>query len=240
MRDGKSIGVIIPALNEQTAIAKVIGDIPDWVDHIVVVDNGSSDDTAGVARRAGADVVIERRRGYGAACLAGLARVRPVDVVVFVDGDYSDYPDDMDELVNPIIAGDVDMVIGSRTLGQAEPGALSPQQRYGNWLATRLIRWIWGVNFSDLGPFRAIRWAALAGLEMADRDFGWTVEMQVKAAERGLRVLEVPVRYRRRVGSSKISGTVKGTLLAGTKILSIIAWRALRSVKIFGLSGRVH
>lgn len=231
MRNGRRIGVIIPALNEEGAIGKVIEAVPDWVDYIVVADNGSRDRTSEVARNSGARVVLEDERGYGAACLAGLQALPSSDIIVFLDGDYSDYPEDMEQLVAPILKGGADLVIGSRVLGGAERGSLTPQQVFGNWLATRLIRLFWGARFSDLGPFRAIREDALRTLAMEDRDFGWTVEMQVKAAKAGLKCAEVPVRYRQRIGVSKVSGTLSGTIKAGTKILSVIGWHALsRSV----------
>jgi glycosyltransferase involved in cell wall biosynthesis len=222
MKTGQTIAVVIPALNEERAIGRVIGDIPGWVDLVVVADNGSTDRTAEIARGAGAVVVREPEPGYGAACLAGIARAGAVDLIVFLDGDYSDYPQDMDTIVAPILAGEADMVIGSRVLGEREAGSLMPQQRFGNWLATRLIRLIWRVSYTDLGPFRAIRADSLARLAMADRTYGWTVEMQIKGAIAGLAVREVPVRYRRRIGTSKVSGTLKGTILAGWKILSLI------------------
>lgn len=228
MRDGKTIGVVIPALNEEQAIGRVLADIPAWVDRVVVADNGSSDRTPEIARQAGATVVTEREPGYGAACLKGLAALSDADIVVFLDGDYSDHPEEMAGLVAPIAAGRYDLVLGSRVLGRREKGALTPQQHFGNWLATSLIRLIWGARFTDLGPFRAISRAALDRLAMADRDYGWTVEMQVKAAEQGLRALEVPVRYRRRIGVSKVSGTLKGSFKAGVKILSVIGRRAAR------------
>ena len=227
LRNGRRIGVIIPALNEEGAIGKVIEAVPDWVDYIVVADNGSRDQTSEVARNSGARVVREDERGYGAACLAGLQALPSSDIIVFLDGDYSDYPEDMEELIAPILTGGADMVIGSRVLGGAERGSLTPQQVFGNWLATRLIRLLWGARFSDLGPFRAIRDDALRKLEMEDRNFGWTVEMQVKAAKAGLKFAEVPVRYRQRIGVSKVSGTMSGTIKAGTKILSVIGWHAL-------------
>lgn len=214
-----SVSVIIPAFNEELAIGKVLGDIPRFVQQVLVVDNGSTDATAAVARQMGATVICEERRGYGQACLSGIARLEGADIVVFLDGDYSDHPDEMPSLIEPIVAGRADMVIGSRTLGQRERGALLPQARFGNWLSTRLIRLFFAVSFTDLGPFRAIRYDALARLHMRDRDFGWTVEMQVKAARLGLRCCEVPVRYRRRIGNSKITGTLSGTLRAGHKIL---------------------
>ena len=222
MRQNQSIAVVIPAMNEERAIGRVLAEIPAWVDRVVVADNGSTDRTAEIARRAGATVVAEAFPGYGAACLAGLTAIGDAAIVVFLDGDYSDHPDEMTALVDPIVAGASDMVIGSRVLGEREAGALTPQQQFGNWLATTLIRLIWRVRYTDLGPFRAIRADALQSLAMADRTYGWTVEMQIKAAIAGLKVAEVPVRYRRRIGVSKISGTIKGTVKAGWKILSII------------------
>ncbi len=231
MRGGLRIGCIIPALNEEAAIGQVVAAVPRWVDSIVVVDNGSTDATAARAGEAGAAVVRQRERGYGAACLAGMAALPATDVVVFLDGDYSDFPEEMHTLVDPIVARRADLVIGSRVAGNAEPGALTPQQQFGNWLATRLVQAIWSVAYTDLGPFRAIRRASLDALGMADRTFGWTVEMQIKAARDGLAALEVPVRYRRRIGVSKISGTLKGTVLAGTRILSLIAREAVRKTQ---------
>ena len=227
MRSGLTVAVEIPALNEERAIGRVIAEIPAWVDRVIVADNGSTDRTAEIARGAGAVVVAEPEPGYGAACLAGLTQIRDADIVVFLDGDFSDHPEEMVGLVDPIAAGNAAMVIGSRVLGEREPGALTPQQRFGNWLATTLIRLIWGVRYTDLGPFRAIRASALRDLAMSDRTYGWTVEMQIKAAVAGLTALEVPVRYRRRIGVSKISGTLQGTVKAGWKILSIIGRFAL-------------
>jgi glycosyltransferase involved in cell wall biosynthesis len=229
MRNNQTIGVVIPALNEADAIGRVVNDIPSWVDKIVVADNGSNDGTGDVARKAGAIVVREVEPGYGAACLAGIATLGRIDVVVFLDGDYSDHPEDMAELVDPILDGCRDFVIGSRATGNREAGSLTPQQLFGNWLATTLIRQIWGANYTDLGPFRAIRSTSLKTLAMADRNYGWTVEMQIKAAEHQLRCHEVPVRYRCRIGVSKVSGTIKGSAKAGYKILSIIGRHALRS-----------
>lgn len=226
MRNGRTIGVVIPARDEEAAIGEVVAGLPAWVDAIVVADNGSRDRTAHRARVAGALVVSEPTAGYGAACLAGIAALPGVDIVVFVDGDRSDDTTEMGALVEPILAGRADLVIGSRAIGDREPGAMTPQQLFGNWLATRLIRLIWGVRFTDLGPFRAIRRAALDRLSMSDRTFGWTVEMQIRAIEEGLSVTEVPVSYRRRIGVSKISGTVRGTVLAGLKILSVIGRHA--------------
>ena len=228
-----AIAVVIPALNEEEAIGKVLHDIPDGISQVVVVDNGSRDRTAEVARRLGAEVVAEPRRGYGQACLTGITLLDRPDIVVFLDGDYSDYPEEMSELVAPLLAGEADMVIGSRTLGQREKGALLPQARFGNWLSTLLIRLLFGVSFTDLGPFRALRFDALERLAMEDRDFGWTVEMQVKAARLSMRVVEVPVRYRRRIGTSKITGTLSGTLRAGHKILwTIFRYARYREVNV--------
>jgi glycosyltransferase involved in cell wall biosynthesis len=232
MRHGKKIGVIIPALNEEQAIGRVIADIPAWADEIVVVDNGSHDGTACAAQSAGAHVVSECERGYGAACQTGIEALDDPDIIVFLDGDYSDSPDEMALIADPIAQGKADFVVGSRVRGRRGPGALTPQQRFGNWLACRLIRRIWGTPCSDLGPFRAIRADALSTLDMQDRAFGWTVEMQLKAAESGLRYLEVPVSYRARIGTSKISGTLRGSVLAGITILTVIArsaWRTHRS-----------
>jgi len=228
MRGNNHCTVIIPALNEEASIARVIAEIPDWVDRIIVADNGSTDATADRAREAGAVVVAAPQRGYGSACLAGIAAAGETDIFIFVDGDLSDYPDRMATLVDPIATDGVGMVIGSRVLGGAEPGALTVAQRFGNWLACRLIRLFWGVNHTDLGPFRAITRNALERLGMQDPDFGWTVEMQVKAAKHGMSVIEVPVSYRKRIGVSKISGTVRGTVAAGTKILWVIFRSAFR------------
>jgi glycosyltransferase involved in cell wall biosynthesis len=222
-----TIAVVIPALNEEASLPLVLADIPrPPVGRIVVADNGSIDGTARVAREGGAEVVAASRRGYGSACLAGLDHLRrtgPPDVVVFVDADYSDHPDELPRLVAPILAGEADLVIGSRVLGRRERGALLPQARAGNLVACLLIRLFYGHRFTDLGPFRAVRWDALERLEMSDPNFGWTAEMQVKAVRRGLRSTEVPVSYRRRVGVSKITGTVSGTIRAGYKILWTVA-----------------
>jgi len=222
VRLGTGIAVVIPAFNEQLSIGRVVSAVPQWVDDIVVVDNGSTDRTAEHARACGARVVSEPRRGYGSACLAGIAALRDPGVVVFLDGDFSDYPDEMNLLVDPILRGEADMAIGSRVLGRREVGALPLQARMGNWLACRLMRMLWKVQYTDLGPFRAIRHSVLQSLEMQDGDYGWTVEMQVKAAERHLRVLEKPTSYRRRIGKSKISGTLKGAFAAAVKILCTI------------------
>lgn len=218
------IDVIIPAYNEEDSVAKVVRDIPkDWVRNIIVANNNSSDQTAKVAGEAGATVVDQPKSGYGNACLKGMEYVasesiKP-DIIVFLDGDYSDYPEQLIDLVQPIIKDNVDMVIGSRATGEMEKGAMMPQQIFGNWLATSLIKLIYGYEFTDLGPFRAIRYDKLLLIDMKDKTFGWTVEMQVKAAKLKLKCVEVPVKYRVRIGVSKVSGTIKGTILAGHKIL---------------------
>lgn len=221
------IDVVIPAYNEAQSIGLVIDDIPkEWVRHIIVCNNNSKDNTAAVAAAHGAVVVWQPEAGYGNACLKGLAYIAAQDtapdIVVFVDGDHSDYPEELPLLVTPIIDQRVDLVIGSRALGERESGSMMPQQVFGNWLATRLIRLFFGYTFSDLGPFRAIRYDKLLEINMVDKNFGWTVEMQVKAAKHQLTYAEVPVRYRRRIGVSKVSGTVKGTILAGYKIILTI------------------
>lgn len=221
--------VIIPAFNEAESIGKVVGDIPPGlVQEVVVVNNSSTDKTEENAAAAGATVIREDQKGYGFACLAGIAYAqakpdseRP-DLIVFIDGDYSDYPDQMDELVRPIQEEGYDFVIGSRALGNREKGAMMPQQVFGNWLATTLLRLFYGVRYTDLGPFRAIRFDKLIELDMQDQTFGWTVEMQLKAAKKKFKITEVPVHYRKRIGVSKITGTVKGTLGAGYKILYTI------------------
>ena len=199
------------------------------VDRVIVVDNGSTDATVDVARNAGALVVHEPQRGYGAACLRGLAElaVEPPDVVLFLDGDASDHPEDALMVLNTVNNTEVEMCLGSRVLGDAERGSLTPVQRFGNWLSTRLIAMLWNVHYTDLGPLRAVRWDTLMRLGMQDRTWGWTVEMQIKAAKHGIRTQEIPVRYRRRIGTSKISGTIVGSLRAGTKILTTIARLAL-------------
>lgn len=223
--------VIIPAFNEARAIGRVVADIPaDPVTEVVVVNNASTDETERNARAAGATVLREERKGYGWACLRGLeyARARRPDVVVFLDGDYSDHPDEMSRLLEPILSGAADFVLGSRMLGNREPGAMLPQALVGNRVACLAMRIIWGIRYTDLGPFRAIRFESLETLRMNDKTFGWTIEMQIKAARAGLRTIEVPVSYRRRVGVSKVTGTVAGTLRASAKILWTIARYAAR------------
>lgn len=225
------IAIVIPALNEAKSIASVIAAIPEKYRRCVIVaDNGSTDATVAIARNSGAHVTRAAVRGYGSACLAGIdlaLKFRP-NVIVFLDADYSDFPEDMENLIAKLESNSLDLVIGSRTMGLAEPGALLPQARFGNWLATRLMYLRYGYLFSDLGPFRAIRTDALLRIKMEDKNFGWTVEMQMKALRDGLRVSEVPVRYRKRIGVSKITGTVKGTVLAGIKILWTIGRYGLR------------
>lgn len=217
------IRVIVPALDEEASIGAVLKAIPASVAEVIVVDNGSTDATAAVARSSGATVVAESRRGYGAACLRGMAALgEDTTVVVFMDADYSDHPEELPSLTAPILEGKADMVIGSRVLGRSEKGALLPVARFGNWLSTRLVKWGWGFEYTDLGPFRAIRYRSLLDLGMADQDYGWTVEMQVKALSAGIRIMEAPVSYRKRIGKSKISGTVLGSYRAGKKILWII------------------
>ena len=218
------IDVIIPAYNEAGAIGLVLDEIPkDLVRRIVVANNNSTDETAEVAESHGATVVFEPKAGYGNACLKAIGfiaqqEVKP-DMVVFLDGDHSDYPEQLSEIVAPILDEKADLVIGSRALGKSESGSLTPQQVFGNWLATRLLKLFYGVAFTDLGPFRAIRYESLLALEMNDPTYGWTVEMQIKAAKQKLRSVEVPVDYRVRIGQSKVSGTVKGTIGAGYKII---------------------
>ena len=225
------VSAVIPALNEERSIGETVTGIlranPNGLKEVIVADNGSDDRTAVLAKEAGAIVVSEPEKGYGAACLAGLERVDPkANIILFMDADLSDDPEEAADLIAPIIASEADMVIGSRPLGSIDPGAMSIPQRLGNWLAPALVRLIWGVRYTDLGPFRAIRCDALERLNMADRDFGWTIEMQVRAAKIGLRVCERPARYRKRVGTSKISGTIKGVFAAGWKILYVIGREA--------------
>lgn len=227
MSNSTVISVIIPAFNEENGVGQVLNELPkEQIRDIVVVNNASTDDTERVAREGGATVLREPVSGYGRACLKGInylisTKPKP-DIVVFLDADHSDYPEELMRLVEPIVQEKADLVIGSRVLGQKEKGSMTPQQIFGNWLATRLLKWFYGVKFTDLGPFRAVRFSSLLALDMQDKTYGWTVEMQLKAAKLKMRCVEVPVRYRKRIGFSKISGTVKGTILAGYKILYTI------------------
>ena len=217
------ISVIIPVFNEEKSIGLVLDALPRGRLHeIIVVNNASTDDTAKVAWEHGAHVVYEPRRGYGSACLKGIGELDNPDIVVFVDGDFSDYPEEIDKLVKPIIEGERDFVLGSRMILPHSQAALLPQARYGNKLTVFLIRLFFGGRFTDLGPFRAIRFDSLKAIGMVDTNFGWTVEMQIKALKQNFRILEIPVKYRARVGVSKITGTVSGTVKAGTKIIYTI------------------
>ena len=219
------IAVIIPAYNEERSIGKVIRDIPnDLVDEIIVVNNKSTDFTAGVASAEGATVLLEEYQGYGAACLKGIdyLKAKEIDIIVFIDGDYSDHPKEISELIKPIINDGVDMVIGSRTLGNREKGALPIQSRMGSIFAGFLINLFWGFKYTDLGPFRAIRKDKLIALNMSDLWYGWTVEMQIKAAKKAYSIKEVPVSYRKRIGKSKVTGTFKGTVMASIIIIKTI------------------
>lgn len=222
-----NVVVMIPAYNEAASIAKVINDIPNGlVKEVIVVNNNSNDDTEANARSAGATVLLEERPGYGFACLKGMDYLRQLeaapDIVVFMDGDYSDHPEEMPSLIDPIVNNEMDLVIGSRALGKRSKGSMTVPQLFGNWLATWLLHVFYGVRYTDLGPFRAIRYNELLKLNMQDTTFGWTVEMQLKAAKLKMKIVEVPVSYRKRIGFSKISGTVKGTVLAGYKILTTL------------------
>lgn len=220
------IKVIIPAYNEENSIGKVINEIPDIVDEIIVVSNNSTDDTEIKARKAGATVLNEPQRGYGYACLKGINylenQVIKPDIVVFLDGDYSDYPEELTKLVNPIIKDDIDFVIGARVKHLREKHSMTPQQLFGNWLATSLMKLFFNGRFTDLGPFRAIKYNKLMALGMVDKTYGWTVEMQLKSIRQNLTYIEVPVKYKQRIGASKVSGTIKGTIFAGFKILNWI------------------
>jgi len=222
-----NIKVVIPAYNEELSIAHVIADIPrDWVSEIIVVNNGSKDTTAAVAAKAGATVLHQPKSGYGNACLTGIEYLKDPskspDILVFMDGDYSDYPQQLPEVAGPIVNGKADFVIGSRALGDREGGSMTFPQVFGNWLATSMLKWFYRTSYTDLGPFRAIGFQQLLALDIKDKTYGWTVEMQVKAAKQKLRITEVPVNYKKRIGVSKVSGTVKGTVMAGYKIIFTI------------------
>jgi len=220
------IKVIIPAFNEADSIAHVINELPKTVSEIIVVNNNSTDDTVKNAKAAGATVLTENKKGYGYACLHGLDYVakksEQPDIIVFIDGDYSDYPEELDKVVAPILENDIDFVVGAREKSLREEGSMTPQQVFGNWLATFLMRLFFGAKFTDLGPFRAIKYEKLKELNMEDKTYGWTVEMQLKVLKKKMTYTEVPVRYKRRIGISKVSGTVKGSIFAGIKILGWI------------------
>jgi glycosyltransferase involved in cell wall biosynthesis len=226
MNPAKNINLIIPAYNEEQSIGLVLKDIPaGLVTKVIVVNNNSTDDTVAVAEKGGAIVLTETQRGYGKACLTGLEYVRQqggCDIVVFIDGDYSDHPEEMHQILAPILNNTADMVIGCRVKSKRDAGSMTPQQVFGNWLAVFLISLLFRHRYTDLGPFRAITWQALEKINMQDTNYGWTVEMQVKAVKLKLRCADVPVSYRRRIGVSKISGTIKGTILAGYKIIKTI------------------
>ncbi|WP_452229712.1 glycosyltransferase family 2 protein [Lacinutrix sp. MEBiC02404] len=220
------IKVIIPAYNEQDSIANVIHDIPKMVDEVIVISNNSTDATEANAKNAGATVLKENRKGYGYACLKGMDYIskqesKP-DIIVFLDGDYSDYPEELTKIIQPILEDNIDFVIGARVKELRETGSMTPQQIFGNWLATFLMKLFFGAKFTDLGPFRAIKYDTLLNLNMEDKTYGWTVEMQLKALKQKLTYLEIPVNYRNRIGVSKVSGTVKGSVFAGIKILGWI------------------
>lgn len=220
------IVVLIPAFNEEGSIAKVIADIPTEVSEIIVVNNNSTDNTAQVAQEAGATVIQQPKRGYGNACLKGLSYIASQqidpDILVFLDGDYSDFPEELTKIVAPIIKDHVDFVVGTRSKSLQEKGSMTPQQHFGNWLACSLMKLFFNARFTDLGPFRAIKYQSLLALEMQDKTYGWTVEMQLKALKKKLSYTEVPVHYKKRIGVSKVSGTIKGTIFAGVKILTWI------------------
>jgi glycosyltransferase involved in cell wall biosynthesis len=224
MIDKQRILVIIPALNEEESIKKVISEIPEFADEIVVVDNGSIDNTTLKAWEAGAIVIKEFNRGYGAACLKGIeyADTNNFDIIVFIDADYSDYPGEMNLLLEPILKYNYELVIGSRMITRKKHKALLPQAILGNWIASLLIKFLWEYKYTDLGPFRAIKYSSLKRLNMKDKNYGWTVEMQIKAAKQNLRIMEIPVNYRSRIGRSKISGSLGGAIKASVKILFII------------------
>jgi glycosyltransferase involved in cell wall biosynthesis len=220
------IKVIIPAYNEQDSIANVVDDIPEVVHEVIVISNNSTDNTVLNAKNAGATVLHEHRKGYGYACLKGMdyisnQKIKP-EIVVFLDGDYSDYPEELIALINPIINKNIDFVLGARVKELREYGAMTPQQIFGNWLATSLMKLFFNARFTDLGPFRAIKYEKLVALKMEDKTYGWTVEMQLKALKQKFTYLEIPIKYRNRIGVSKVSGTLKGAIFAGIKILTWI------------------
>lgn len=220
------VRVIIPANNEEGSITKVINEIPSHIFEVIVVDNNSNDNTALLAKKSGATVLTESKMGYGFACLKGLSYIEHLDdktdIVVFLDGDYSDYPEEMDNLLKPILENDIDFVIGARVKSKREPGSMTPPQIFGNRLATSLMSLFFNSKFTDLGPFRAIKYEKLLDLKMEDKTYGWTVEMQLKALKQKLSYTEVEMNYRNRIGTSKVSGTIKGSVMAGVKILGWI------------------
>ena len=221
-----TIKVIIPAFNEEKSIAKVIAEIPDFVEEIVVVNNNSTDQTAQVATKAGASVLTEKSKGYGYACLKGIDYLSQKDktpeILVFLDGDFSDFPQELTKVIQPILDDKADFVVGVRVKDLRESGSLTPQQVFGNWLACFLMKILYQSSFTDLGPFRAIRWDTLENLKMSDKTYGWTIEMQLKVLRQKISYQEVPVSYKKRIGVSKVSGTVKGTIFAGVKIIGWI------------------
>jgi glycosyltransferase involved in cell wall biosynthesis len=227
LKNKPRIVVVIPAYNEEKSIVKVLQDMPmDWVDEVVVVDNNSTDETYEVAKQNGATVLKESFQGYGSACLKGIAYYQAQNpqpgILVFMDADYSDHPEELPSLIQPIFDKDIDMVIGSRALGNREKGSMTIPQIIGNKIASILLRLIYKVHFTDLGPFRAVKFDALMEIQMCDKTYGWTVEMQLKAAKLKMKTCEVPVTYRRRIGVSKVSGTMKGAIMAGYKIIATI------------------
>lgn len=221
-----TIKIIIPAFNEEKSIAKVIANIPDFVEEIVVVNNNSTDQTALVAAKAGATVLTEKSKGYGYACLKGInylsQKDKTPDILVFLDGDFSDFPQELTKVIQPIKNNNADFVVGARVKELRESGSLTPQQVFGNWLACFLMKILYKSSFTDLGPFRAIRWSTLEKLQMSDKTYGWTIEMQLKVLRQKIAYQEVPVSYKKRIGVSKVSGTVKGTIFAGMKIMGWI------------------
>jgi len=229
---GKNIRVIIPAFNEEASIGLVLKDIPEMVREIIVISNNSTDQTESVAKKNGATVLSESNRGYGYACLKGMDYVSKLkektDIIVFLDGDYSDYPEELLKIIAPIVEDDIDFVIGARVKHLRERGSMTFPQIFGNWLATFLMKLMYGANYSDLGPFRAIKYDKLLALNMEDKTYGWTVEMQLKALKHKLKYTEVEVNYRNRIGKSKVSGTVKGAVMAGVKIIGWILKYAIR------------
>ncbi len=228
----QDIKVIIPAFNEADSITNVLNEIPSLVSETIVVNNNSNDKTAENAALAGATVLHEQRKGYGYACLCGMQYIaeqsKLPDIIVFMDGDYSDYPEELSKVVKPILEENIDFVVGARKKNLREPGSMTPQQVFGNWLATFLMKLFFGAKFTDLGPFRAIKYEKLKELQMEDKTYGWTVEMQLKVLQKKMTYTEVPVRYKKRIGVSKVSGTIKGTIFAGIKI---IGWIFKYSIK---------